>query len=150
MVEKSITRKKKSPRGSSNLVGITLIHTDIDFADAAPTEEVFEFDYEVSIEDFDEIMPELFACTVDLAIKRSESASKRLSSRFAASYYCGFRVKNLGRDEALESAKRYAATSIWASFSALSAVATSQMGIAFPVLPPSPGVVKVVESAHND
>lgn len=135
--------KKEKETSGSRIVGLTLIHTAVEFAPQRPETEEFTFTYDAEIDNIEKINEDLFVFSAEYNVVKIETASERTVASFIARYYCGVKVSNLDLNKITDLAKGYASTSLWASFSSLAAVVTNQMQMDFPNLPASPSNIDV-------
>jgi hypothetical protein len=127
---------------TARIIGITLVNTEVAFTGPNSATEELEFNYDAQIDDLERIGDELYAFAASYTIEKlAGSDSPQKVAHFTATYYCGIRVKNAVESELAEIAKTCAATTVWASFSALASIVTAQMNLNFPTLPPTPASV---------
>lgn len=122
----------------ARIVGLSLVNTDIEIAPERPKETDFVFSYDVEIAEPERVGEEMYAFVAEFVIQKSEEKSKNAVASFSAAYICGLTARSIPEDDVVSLAETFAATTIWATFSALATIVTSQMNMDFPVLPPAP------------
>lgn len=137
---------------TARIIGITLVNTEVAFSGPNSTTEELEFNYDAQIDDLERIGDELYAFAASYTIEKlAGTDNPQKIAHFTATYYCGIRVKNAVESELADIAKTCAATTVWASFSALASLVTAQMNLNFPTLPPTPASVEMkADSGHVD
>ncbi len=136
--------------GGAKIVGLNLVSTNVSFASERPKETDFVFSYDVEIDEPEKVGDDLYAFAAEFVLEKREEKSENTVASFSAGYLCGIRARNIPEDGVVSMAKTYTATTLWATFSALATIVTSQMNMDFPVLPPAPSKVDLKTSTSEE
>lgn len=136
---------KKALKPFDHPVAFGLVSMKIEYGDDFYETEGAEFSYQVSITPPGEADSgtHFFSCT--LTIQKTVGDNAREPTKFEASYAFGMHCENMSDEEIMQAGTKFASTAIWNAFSSLSGVVTQQMRVAFPVLPPAPDEIAVVD-----
>ncbi|WP_139112745.1 hypothetical protein [Hoeflea olei] len=129
---------RKEPSETVSLIAISLIHTGIRLGTETSERREFSYGFNAEITAPQRFDDESFVFSAEYSISKNSRESETEIAGFSARYYCAFESKYSSPAEAIEIALKFAETTIWSSFASLSALATNQMGVGFPPLPPAP------------
>ncbi|MHC2574003.1 hypothetical protein [Rhizobium leguminosarum] len=138
-------RKPQSDAKRHRVIGLSLM--DVDIKQSAIDDEKepnSEFQYDAEVDDL-EIMDTgivVFSCI--FALRKTYPNQTDDVTHIRAKYLCGVRAAS-PKPDPREVAVEFAATTVWSSFSSLCAIATQQMGTSFPILPPAPDAIDILQ-----
>ena len=107
--------------------------------------EPSDFTYDISVGNIEQTDGKLnFRCLILVGRKKPEEEASFI--QISAGYVGLVSVDTLDKESAVELAKLYAGTTIWATFSQLFGMITNQMRADFPRLPPHPGRIEIQDA----